>query len=90
MNTITSSPLYELRLSAIGTIESQGCPACAGMRLPRIWVATGASASITSPGRIPASRQSAARMNMAASEKRSTSCAASAAGPRGRPRKVTP
>ena len=90
MKTITSNPLYELRLSAIGTIESHGSLAWIGMRPPRISVVIGESASITSPGRIPASRQSAARMNMADSEYRSTSCAVSAAGLRGRPRKVTP
>ncbi len=39
---------------------------------------------------MPATRQSAARKNIAASEKRSVSCACSAAGVRGRPRKVTP
>ncbi len=68
MKTSTSNPLYELRLSAIGTIESQGSLSCIGMWPPRISVAIGESASITSPGRIPASRQSAARMNMAESE----------------------
>ena len=50
----------------------------------------GESASITSPGNIPANRQSAARMNIAESEYRSTSWAVSAAVLRGRPRKVTP
>ena len=68
MNTITSNPLYELRLSAIGTIESQALLAWIGMRPPRIWIVIGESASITGPGRIPASKQSAARMNIAASE----------------------
>src|SRR6202171_3057249 len=90
MNTSTSNPLYELWLSAIGTIESQGSLAWIGMRPPRISVVIGESASITSPGKIPASRQSAARMNMAESEYRSTSSAASAASLRGRPRNVTP
>src|SRR5258708_13961197 len=90
MNNITSNPLYELRLSAIGTIESQGSLAWIGMRPPRISSVIGESASITGPGRIPARRQSADRMNMAESEYRSTSCAASAAGLRGRPRKLTP
>ena len=42
----------------------------AGLRRPA------PSASITQPGRMPASRQSAASANIAASEKRSTSCAA--------------
>src|ERR1700710_2138862 len=87
MNTITSSPLYELRLSAIGTIESQASLAWIGMRLLRISIVTGESASITGPGRIPASKQRAARMNMAASEVRSTSGAGSAGGLGGRPRK---
>ena len=45
---------------------------------------------MNSPGRTPASRQSAANANIAASEARSVSCACSAAGVRGRPRKVTP
>src|SRR5438445_79988 len=85
MNTITRSPLYELRLSAIGAIESQASLAWIGMRPPRISSVIGDSASITGPGRIPANRQSVARMNMAASEHRSTSCAASAARLRGRP-----
>ena len=39
---------------------------------------------------MPATRQSAAKQNIAASEKRSVSCARSAAGVRGRPRNVTP
>ena len=47
MNTITSNPLYELRLSAIGTIESQGSLAWIGMRPPRISIVIGESASIT-------------------------------------------
>ncbi len=41
MNTITSNPLYELRLSAIGTIESQASLAWIGMRPPRISVVIG-------------------------------------------------
>ena len=90
MNTSTSKPLYELRLAAIGTIESHGSLSCIGMRLSRIASVIGESASITSPGSIPASRQNAARMNIAESEYRSTSSAFSAAGLRGRPRKVTP
>ena len=68
MNAITSNPLYELRLSVIGAIDSQASLACIGMWLPRIAVVTGERASITSPGRIPASKQSAARMNIADSE----------------------
>ena len=68
MNTITSKPLYELRLAAIGTIESHGSLACIGMRLPRICTVIGESASMTNPGKIPASRQSMARMNIAESE----------------------
>jgi len=44
MNTITSSPLYELRLSAIGTIESQASLAWIGMRLLRISMVTGEKA----------------------------------------------
>ena len=42
------------------------------------------------PGRMPATRQSAAKKNIAASENRSVSRARSAAGVRARPRKVTP
>ena len=34
MKRKTSRPLYELRLSAIGTIESHGSAACAGIRSP--------------------------------------------------------
>ena len=68
MNTITSNPLYELRPSAIGTIESQASLAWIGMAPPRISTAIGDNVSITRPGRIPASRQSAARKNMAARE----------------------
>ena len=44
MNTITSKPLYELRLSAIGTIESQASLAWIGMRPPRISIDIGDSA----------------------------------------------
>ena len=50
--------------------HARSAPACA--RRPARCV-TGASASITSPGSMPASRQSAARTTMAASEKRSVS-----------------
>src|SRR5262249_12758429 len=51
---------------------------------------TGANASMKKPGRMPATRQSAAKKNIAAREKRSVSRARSAAGVRARPRKVTP
>src|SRR5471032_339632 len=51
---------------------------------------TGASASMKNPGTMPATRQSAARKYIAASELLSVSCAFAAAGVRARPRKVTP
>ena len=47
MNTITSNPLYELSLSAIGTIESHGTLAWIGMRLPRISIVIGESITVT-------------------------------------------
>ena len=68
MNTSTSSPLYELRLAAIGTIESHGSLACIGMRLPRICTVMGESASMTNHGKTPASKQSTPRVNIAESE----------------------
>src|SRR5580692_10747011 len=78
------SPLYELRLCPIGTIDSHGTPAWRGIVSPTSRAATGDSASITKPGSTPARKQ------IAASENGSTSAAAAAAGERGRPRKVTP
>src|SRR5690348_8531234 len=90
MKTKTRSPSYELRLAVIGTIDNQGSLAWIGMRLPISAWLTGASASMTKPGRMPANRQSAAKPNIAVSEKRSVSVAVAEAGERGRPRKVTP
>src|ERR1043166_1168417 len=87
-NRITA-PLYELRLSAIGTIESHGS-LCAGMRPPASGATTFASRSITGPGSTPVMKHSTAKIPMAASEQRSTSCAFAAASVRGRPRKLTP
>src|SRR5438445_303799 len=86
----TSRPLYELRLSAIGTMESQPAPTCCGMLAPIRLLAMGASASMKKPGRMPAIRQIAARRYIADKEYLSISCAVAAAGVRGRPRKLTP
>ena len=68
MNRNTSSPLYELRLSAIGAIESQAIPACAGIRPPTAPLAAGDSASMKRPGKMPATRQRTASENIAASD----------------------
>ena len=74
MNRNTSSPLYELRLSAIGAIESQ---AIAGLRrhsaADRRCSPTGARASMKRPGKTPAMRHRAASANIAARVKRSVS-----------------
>src|SRR5262249_9715480 len=70
--------------------ESQSTLPCTGMRSPTRPCTTGASVSMKKPGTIPATRQSAAKKNIAASESRSVSRARSAAGVRARPRKVTP
>ncbi len=51
---------------------------------------TGASASMIGAGTIPISRHRPAKMNIAASDQRSTSCAPAATVVRGRPRKLTP
>src|SRR5258708_732448 len=90
MNASTKRPLYELLVSAIGTIESHAWPSWAGMRPPTVAWAAGARASMTRPGSTPASRHRAVRMNMAPSENASVSRADAAAGVRGRPRKVIP
>src|SRR6516164_2096989 len=60
------------------------------MLMPIMAWLTGAKASMKTPGRMPATRHRAARMYMAASEKRSVSCADFAASVRARPRKLTP
>ena len=60
MNRKTRRPLYELRLSAMGTIECQSMPDCSGMRSPTNAVTTGANASMKYPGRVPATRHTAA------------------------------
>jgi len=44
----------------------------------------------TGPGMIPMTRHRPVKMNMAASDQRSTSCAVAAMVVRGRPRKLTP
>ena len=59
----------------MGTMERKGTSRWSGMLAPTMDLATGASASMKKPGRMPAMRQSAARPNMAVSEKRSASCA---------------
>src|ERR1700736_1795047 len=87
-NKITA-PLYELRLSAIGTIESHGS-FCTGMRPPASGATTPESRSITGPGSTPVMKHSAAKIPMAASDQRSTSWALAAGSLRGRPRKLTP
>src|SRR5215467_7747177 len=43
-NSRINSPLYELRLFAIGTIDSQGRNVCCGIASPTSMCATGASA----------------------------------------------
>src|SRR5262249_7225505 len=60
------------------------------MLIPSSACVTGASASMKIPGRMPATKHSAASANIAASELLSVSRALAAAGVRGRPRKVTP
>src|ERR1700733_8445912 len=60
------------------------------MLTPTRLLVPGASASMNRPGRMPATRQSAARKYIAASELASVSFACAAAGGRGRPRKLTP
>ena len=50
---------------------------------------TGFRASMRTPGRMPATKQSTASISIAEVEKRSTSWAFSAAGSRGRPRNVS-
>ena len=71
-----------LRRSARSTaMARRSAPACAS---PTSAATTGASASMTRPGRMPASRQSAASTNIAASEKRSVSARRSR-GRRARP-----
>ena len=61
------------------------------MLAPTSAVVTGASASMKTPGTMPAMRHSAASTNMAMRANRlSVSCAAVAARLRGRPRKVMP
>src|SRR5208283_5683208 len=73
MKTNTSSPLYELRLAAIGMMVCQASPICTGIRAPVSAVATGARLSITIPGMIPVTRHSDARLSMAASDHGSVS-----------------
>src|SRR5271165_2133978 len=90
MNRNTSSPLYELRLCAIGAIESHAIPACAGIRPPTAPLTAGDRASMNKPGNTPATRQRAASENIAASAKRLLSRAFLAASVRGRPRNVIP
>ena len=75
---------------AAGTIDSQAMPLCWGMACPNSGCATGATASITKPGRIPTSRHSASSSPIVAREKPSVSTAPLAAGERGRPRKAMP
>src|ERR1019366_3466626 len=60
------------------------------MLTPTRLLVTGASASMKKPGTMPATRQIAARKNIAASELLSVSFAFAAAGVRARPRKLTP
>src|SRR6266851_8383642 len=60
------------------------------MLTPTSALVTGASASRKMPGKMPATRQSADRKNIAASELLSVSRASAAAAVRGRPRKLTP
>jgi hypothetical protein len=61
-----------------------------GMLLPTMVLATGASASMNRPGKIPTTRQSAARKTRAARDHPSLSLAEAATGVRARPRKLTP
>src|SRR6516164_10231494 len=74
----------------MGTIDSHGSADCTGMRSATSALTTGASASITGPGIIPIRKHRVAKMNMAASDQRSTSCAPAEMVVRGRPRNVTP
>ena len=67
-----------------GLPEHEGVPAGAAARVTEL------AGSGIIPGRMPASRHSAAKANIAPIENRSTSFACSAAFVRGRPRKVTP
>src|SRR5580765_4416842 len=86
----TRRPLYELRLSTIGTIVNHASVDCTGILPFRRLSDTGAKPSITKPGRTPTSRHSVAKTNIAARENPSTSFAPLAAGLRARPRKLTP
>src|SRR5260221_14583821 len=89
-NVRMMSPLYELRLSPIGTIDIRGTAAWGGIVPPVNMSVTDESASMTKPGSTPARKQTAASTNIAVRENVSTSAAAFAAGERGRPRNVTP
>src|SRR5258708_32007665 len=80
MNASTRRPLYELLVSAIGTIESHAWPSWAGLRPPPVAWAAGARASTTRPGSTPASRHRAGRMNMAPNANTSVSRADAPAG----------
>src|SRR5208337_259028 len=90
MNRNTRSPLYELRLSATGAIDSQAIDDWVGIWAPIATCVAGLTASIAWPGKTPARRHSVARIAIVASAKRSASRARSAASVRGRPRKVMP
>src|SRR3546814_4577667 len=79
MNTNTNKPLYELRLSAIGTIDSQAMSVCTGILVPVANCTVGATASITTAGTMPVRRHSTARIAMAAIDNLSISCAPAAA-----------
>jgi hypothetical protein len=81
-----TSPLYELRLAEIGSIESHAMRAWGGIAPPVSRVQTGCSQSMTKPGKMPASTQSTAPPIIAPTDQRSASTAAVAAAERGRPR----
>src|SRR5204862_1798098 len=71
-------------------MRSQGSRDCTGRRAPSSNFMTGASASITKPGKTPARRQSSASSNIATCDQPSVSRASAAAVERDLPRKVIP
>src|SRR2546423_1305774 len=75
---------------SMGTMRSHASADWGASRAPTASCVTAPRVSVTSPGRIPASRHSSASESIAICEKRSVSAAPEAATVRGRPRKVMP
>ena len=90
MNRNTRSPLYELRLSATGAIDSQAIEDCVGIWAPMAACVAGLTASMARPGKTPAIRHSADRSPSRRVRTGRPPERLSPRSVRGRPRKVMP